>query len=65
MWALGVLVFKMMMGKEPFPYKNTIQISDAIKTNIRKPILSHYSPGLKKLVENLLNIDPHKRLTAD
>jgi len=47
MWALGVLVFKMMMGEEPFPFIDPIKVSDAIKDNIRKPMPDHFSSELR------------------
>ncbi len=65
MWALGVLIFKMMMDEEPFPFMDSIKISDAIKDNIRKPMPNHYSLELRRIVESLLTKEPQKRLTAD
>ena len=65
MWALGVLVFKMMMGEEPFPFMDPIKVSDAIKDNIRKPMPDHFSSELRYIVESLLTKEPQKRLTAD
>ena len=33
MWALGVLAFRMMVGKEPFPFMNDARLSEAIQKN--------------------------------
>ena len=65
MWALGVLIYRMMTGKEPFCFMNPIKVSDAIKANDRKPMPDHYSSELRQIVESLLTKDPHSRLTAD
>jgi serine/threonine protein kinase len=65
MWALGVLIFRMLVGEEPFPFMRDTLVSEAIKNNNRKPIPDHYSSDLRKIVDSILVIEPHKRLTAD
>jgi serine/threonine protein kinase len=65
MWALGILIFRMMVGEEPFPYMRDCLVCEAIKNNNRKPMPDHYSSDLRKIVDSILVKEPHKRLTAD
>jgi serine/threonine protein kinase len=65
MWALGVLVFKMMVGEEPFPFMKDQLVSEAIKNNKRKILPDHYSSELRQIVDSILVIEPRKRLTAE
>ena len=43
MWALGVIVYRMMLGEEPFRYNNPLIQADAIKSNRRKSLPTEYS----------------------
>jgi hypothetical protein len=43
MWALGVLVFRMMLGEEPFPFVRDTLVIEAIENNNRKSMPNHYS----------------------
>jgi serine/threonine protein kinase len=43
MWALGVMIYRMMLGEEPFRYNNQLIQADAIKSNRRKSLPTEYS----------------------
>jgi hypothetical protein len=43
MWALGVLVYRMMLGEEPFPFVRNNLVRKAIENNNRKSMPDHYS----------------------
>jgi len=47
MWALGVLVFKMMTGEEPYPFMDNVKVSKAIENNTRKPMPDHFSSEIR------------------
>ena len=43
MRALGVMVYRMMLGEEPCRYNNQLIQPDAIKTNTQKSLQTEYS----------------------
>ena len=47
MWALGVLVYRMMTGEEPYPFMNTVKVSKALENNTREPMPDHVSSELR------------------
>ncbi|XP_069783774.1 cAMP-dependent protein kinase catalytic subunit alpha-like isoform X4 [Narcine bancroftii] len=59
-WALGVLIYEMSAGYPPFFADQPIQIYEKIVSGkVRFP--SHFSPDLKDLLRNLLQVDLTKR----
>lgn len=59
-WAFGVLVYEMSAGYPPFYADQPIQIYERIVSGkVRFP--SHFSPELKDLLKNLLQVDLTKR----
>ncbi|GFR01228.1 cAMP-dependent protein kinase catalytic subunit alpha, partial [Trichonephila clavata] len=59
-WAFGVLVYEMAAGYPPFYADQPIQIYERIVSGkVRYP--SHFSPELKDLLKNLLQVDLTKR----
>lgn len=64
MWALGVLIYRITTGEEPFQGKTETLLVDAIRSNDRKPMPNHFSLELRNLVDSLLTLTPEKRLTV-
>ncbi|XP_035231453.1 cAMP-dependent protein kinase catalytic subunit alpha-like isoform X1 [Stegodyphus dumicola] len=59
-WAFGVLVYEMAAGYPPFYADQPIQIYERIVSGkVRYP--SHFTPELKDLLRNLLQVDLTKR----
>lgn len=67
MWAIGVCLYNMIAGKQPFADENMDALTDKI---LNQPVYFNYSifdkvnPKIKKLIEMLLVKDPEKRLSA-
>ncbi|CAD6185374.1 unnamed protein product [Caenorhabditis auriculariae] len=60
-WALGILIYEMMVGKPPFRGKNTAEIYDAILEHKLKFPRS-FNLAAKDLVKKLLEVDRTQRL---
>lgn len=64
-WSLGVLLYEMCKLKIPFDATNLFElINNVMKLNY-KPISDKFSSDLKKMIENILVIDPDKRPNID
>lgn len=71
LWALGVLVYIMLVGVHPFDTMGTAsdeEIEERIKSNPIPPmthhLTSHLSPSAKDFIKSLMNPDPDERLSA-
>jgi len=69
LWALGVIVFIMLVGVHPFDIKGISddeEIADEIQKRSSPPmsLASHLSPSARDFIMSLLERDPNKRLTA-
>ena len=62
-WSLGVLLYEMCMFKMPFDAVNVPQLYIKIAKGNYQRISSHFSLGLRTLVNDLLNVDSKKRPT--
>jgi NIMA (never in mitosis gene a)-related kinase len=62
-WSLGVLLYEMCMFKMPFDAVNVPQLYIKIVKGNYQRISSHFSMGLRTLVNDLLNVDSKKRPT--
>ncbi|KAL7540936.1 hypothetical protein ACHAXR_010487 [Thalassiosira sp. AJA248-18] len=60
-WALGVFLFEMTSGREPFAAKNPMEVYKQIVSG-HVEIPSYFSPTLTDLIMKLLNTSKSKRL---
>lgn len=60
-WALGVFLFEMTSGKEPFPAKSPMEVYKQIVSGYVE-IPPSFSPLLEDLIKKLLNSSKSKRL---
>jgi serine/threonine protein kinase len=63
-WALGVVIYEMISGENPFYYDGLEQMElyQAICDEKPEPLKAGYSMTIVDLVDKLLNKDPSKRL---
>jgi len=60
-WALGVLLFEMISGLEPFAAKNPMEVyKQIVSGDVNIP--SYFSSTLSDLIRKLLNVSKSKRL---
>ena len=66
-WAMGIILFKMLTGNVPFPgtnkqlvYANILDLK--IKWPDKKGMKLYMSPQAKNLIENMITRDPSSRL---
>lgn len=72
MWALGIIVYMMLVGRHPFDLdcdSTDEQIGQRIKEQRQPPlkdsdVTKHISPSALDLLHRLLEPDPKKRMTA-
>eukprot|EP00581_Thalassiosira_minuscula_P011566 CAMPEP_0183713244 /NCGR_PEP_ID=MMETSP0737-20130205/8139_1 /TAXON_ID=385413 /ORGANISM="Thalassiosira miniscula, Strain CCMP1093" /LENGTH=908 /DNA_ID=CAMNT_0025941997 /DNA_START=158 /DNA_END=2884 /DNA_ORIENTATION=+ len=69
LWALGVIVFIMLVGVHPFDItgiSNGDEIAEEIRKGASPPmaLASHLSPSARDFIRSLMERDPNKRLTA-
>mmetsp|Transcript_35365 Transcript_35365/g.75384 ORF Transcript_35365/g.75384 Transcript_35365/m.75384 type:complete len:556 (+) Transcript_35365:125-1792(+) len=66
MWSLGVIVFILLSGYMPFSGSEAVQTKNISEGNFKmKPERWHtVSKGARDFVMSLLQVDPHKRMTA-
>ena len=63
-WNLGVLIFELLTGRPPFEAKNQNELFENIRNQkISWPI--DIPTAAKKLILNILNIEPNERPTLD
>ena len=63
-WSLGVLLYEMTAFKMPFDASSISELAKKIKKGEYEKInKSNYSNDLKKLIDNLLQVNPEKRPT--
>ena len=66
-WALGIIMYEMLIGLTPFFNKNRNALFTKIQNSKvvfpdRKKYKIEYSDGIMNLIESLLNKDKSKRL---
>lgn len=63
-WALGVLLYELAAGKAPFETKDENVTYDKI-VNSECHFPSHFSKGLKEVVNRILDKNPERRPNLD
>ncbi len=64
MWSLGILVYKIFCADFPFKGKDEKELYKAIKKG--KFVMASYTPDyIKKIIVNMIELDPNKRLTCE
>ncbi|EGR33731.1 protein kinase domain protein, partial [Ichthyophthirius multifiliis] len=63
-WGLGILIYELCALKPPFESENMHALVMKIIRGNYNPIPNQYSQELKKLLAEILNVDPLKRPTA-
>lgn len=62
-WALGVLIYELLLARTPFQDKNDIEVCEKILRGFDDvPIPSIVKNSAKNLMRRLLQFDPTKRL---
>ncbi|AAZ13475.1 Repressor of differentiation kinase 2 [Trypanosoma equiperdum] len=61
MWALGVVLYEVMMLKRPFGGRNMDELINNIVHARRAPLPNMYSDELRRVCDQLLSLDPAKR----
>lgn len=71
MWAVGVILYIMLMGFHPFDIncdRSDEEVAEAIQSNPLPPMddqyVGHLSESAKDLIRGLMEPDPKKRMTA-
>lgn len=67
MWSAGVVLYEMLSGEKPFQGRSDREVIEKIKKGVvtfDSPIWKTISPDAKRFVRQLLQTDPHKRISA-
>lgn len=67
MWSAGVIIFVLLGGYAPFDGANQKELFKAIKSGkyeFHEDYWSHVSRDAKDLINRMLTVDPHRRITA-
>ena len=60
LWALGVIVYQMIVGSVPFTGKNQFEVYEKIKSR-KLNFPSEIKPDARDLLDRLLSLDPMQR----
>ena len=61
LWALGIIIYEMLVGKTPFIAQNAEEVYDKIQ-NLDYTIPEGVDPEAADLITRLLKVDPRERL---
>jgi serine/threonine protein kinase len=67
MWSAGVFMYRVLSGELPFTGTSTRAVYDAVRdgaVSLDAPVWAAVSPDAKSLIRQLLQPDPHKRISA-
>eukprot|EP01098_Paradermamoeba_levis_P007296 TRINITY_DN3009_c0_g1_i3.p1 TRINITY_DN3009_c0_g1~~TRINITY_DN3009_c0_g1_i3.p1 ORF type:complete len:301 (-),score=105.50 TRINITY_DN3009_c0_g1_i3:285-1187(-) len=65
MWALGCILYCMVVGRQPFDSEFQDELFDLIKKGAYFPLPKDLTAEARDLIENLLQVNPSKRLTIE
>jgi CRP-like cAMP-binding protein len=73
MWALGIIIYIMLTAIHPYDLSGTATDDEVAQAIVKgkapplrnSPLTAHLSESAIDLMENLMQLDPKKRLTAD
>ena len=65
LWAIGLIIYEMVIGSHPFPSQNIFQLTSQISQDIKfsSKMTSLLSSNCINLLKGLIQRDPDKRLT--
>lgn len=64
MWSMGILMYVMLQGNYPFRAKNEDKLFQKIRDGYFEYIHNDISSKSKHLIESLLRVNPHERLSV-
>merc|ERR1719453_471275 len=68
LWSVGVIIYVLLSGMVPFDGEDDSQVLESVKKGkftYEDEVWSHVSADAKNLIDQLLVMDPSKRLTAE
>ena len=65
MWSLGCVLYEIINLKKPFMADNVMNLYNKVIKGEFGKISNKYSDSLNLILENLINVDPEKRMTCD
>ncbi len=63
-WSLGCILYEMLTFRRPFDAPNISQLVISILSGKYAPVASHWSPEVRSLLGQMLQLDPEKRPSA-
>ncbi|KAA6365479.1 MAG: hypothetical protein EZS28_038993, partial [Streblomastix strix] len=68
-WACGIMFYELLAHHHPFVQNqkniSIVELSDMVLNNFPPELPAHYPENMKKLIMQMLEKDPKKRITAE